>query len=90
MKKFLITIKESIFNRVTFKTIVAATFLIIIGAVCSSLVSENIANTIYWPIITSAIVLIIDKSEIEYTEKNKKRKIHYIPTLFHKNSLKII
>lgn len=33
MKKFLITIKESIFNRVTFKTIVAATFLIIIGAV---------------------------------------------------------
>ena len=93
MKKILITIKESIFNRVTFKTIVAATFLIIIGAVCSSLVSENIANTIYWPIITSAIVLIIDKSEIEYTEKKQKKKntlhTNTIPQKLIKDNLKL-
>lgn len=52
-----------VFTKNTIKALIAIMILLVIGFIVDPLMDKYLINTIYWPIITGAIVMIIEKAE---------------------------
>lgn len=60
MKRKIIKI---VFTKNTINALIAIMILLVIGFIVDPLMDKYLINTIYWPIITGAIVMIIEKAE---------------------------
>lgn len=56
-------ISKIVFTKNTRNALIAIVILLIIGFIADPWMDKYLINTIYWPIITGAIVMIIEKAE---------------------------